>query len=383
MKKWNVLIAPDSFKGSISAVEISKLIHNRLLDSNLPVLPVSVPLADGGEGSLGAIMQVKEFQPVKVNVSNPQSFPVEARYLVDRQNNTAYIELAQASGLALIKGKKDVMHATTFGTGQLIKHAVASGISKIVLFLGGSATCDAGLGIAYALGIQFYDSGKNKIFPSAENLSLIASIDDSLSYLKSKNIEILLAVDVNNPFYGPNGASYVYSPQKGANLEQVKMLDKGLKNFAGFVKLYRGIDLQNVEGSGAAGGTAGGLYAIFGAKIIRGTEFLFDLTGLEEEVRKTDLIISGEGKIDSQSLNNKLLYGISEYCVKYRKRFWVICGYFDGDEGLKSKLNIEKVFSLADSKAEIKESINKVIQKLNEKTDLIINDLKQELKACH
>jgi glycerate kinase len=377
MRKINLLIAPDSFKGSISAVDISRILSNKLRESKLPVQHISVPLADGGEGSLDAINQVLNLMPIEINVKSPQFLDIDAMYLIDKQNNTAYIELAQASGLGLIKGKNDIMHSSTFGTGQLIKDAIEKGITKMVLFLGGSATCDAGLGIVDALGIKFRNFSGDKIIPSALKIAEIESFNISGSILNGRDLEMLLAVDVNNPFYGINGASYVYSPQKGANKEQVEFLDKGLRNIANVIERQKGINLQMVPGSGAAGGTAGGLHALLGAKIIAGIDLVFNITGLEEKVKQADLVISGEGKIDYQSLNNKLLSGISRLCKKYDKKFWAICGYFDGDEKLKQELFINKVYSLAQSVEEINDSVMRASEKLSEISDRIVFELEK------
>jgi glycerate 2-kinase len=362
--KLKILIAPDSFKGSFSATKIADILFKNLSFSDLPLILIQLPLADGGEGSLEAIMHSKKFQVVKMKVLNPLLKEIDAIYLVDKHNNTAYIESAKASGLGLINGKNDIMHAITYGTGQMIRHAIENGNLKIILFLGGSATCDAGLGIADALGIKFYNLKRQKIVPSPEKMYEISDFDSTASILKGKNIEILIAVDVNNPFFGENGASYVYSPQKGANQEQVKLLDDGLQNLAQIIKNKTAIDLQNVPGSGAAGGTAGGLQAFLGAKIIKGTEFIFNLIGLEEKIKQADLVISGEGKIDSQSMNNKLLYGISRLTAKYNKKLWGICGYFDGDNKLKKNLYLDRIFKLAGSREDIDDSILNVEKKL-------------------
>lgn len=371
----NILIAPDSFKGSINAARISQILSQGLLKCNFPVVIESIPLADGGEGSLDAICHCTNLIRVEQSVSDPLSRKTDACYLIDHQNRKAYIELAQASGLGLMNSGNDIIRASTYGTGQLIKHAIDSGSSEIVLFLGGSASCDAGLGIARALGIRFFNSKGDLLVPFAGNLVEISDFDVSRSLLNANRIELLLAVDVNNPFYGPKGASYVYSPQKGATQEQVEQLDTGLQNLAQVIKHKTGIDLQSVPGSGAAGGAAGGLHAFFGAKIIRGSDFIFELLHLEEKIRKADLIITGEGKIDSQTLNQKLIHGISKLCSNNKKTLWAVCGYFDGDEELIKTLGIEKIFSMAGNEEEIEDSILNPEKHLN----CMINDIVQEM----
>jgi glycerate 2-kinase len=374
-KLFQILIAPDSFKGSLSAEKIAGIMYQEFKRSKLPVQIYSMPLADGGEGSLEAIQCTRKFQSVKCLVLNPHLKETEAFYLSDSQDKTAYIELAQASGLGLIHGRNDIMRASTYGTGELIKKAIENGATKIVLFLGGSASCDAGLGIADALGVKFYNSSKVQINVSVENMDQISGFDISSSLLKDGRIELLLAVDVNNPFFGSNGASYIYSPQKGANPQQVKLLDDRLRHLAYVIQAQTGIDLQEVPGSGAAGGAAGGLHAFFAAKIIKGTEFIFRLIGLEEQIKQADLIISGEGKIDKQSLNHKLLFGLSRLTSKYKKRLWAVCGYFDGDQQLKNDLFIDRIFPLARSKDEVQGSIEHVRERIEEKCKEIIESV--------
>ncbi len=366
-RSLKILIAPDSFKGSASAVFVAKRLKEILLGLKIPEKTITIiPLADGGEGSLQAIQHVKSLDRIYLNVIGPEYREISAFYLYDHAERMAYIELAQASGLGLIRGKNDIMNASTYGTGQLINDAIEKGAKEIIIFLGGSATCDAGIGIAEALGVNFYNLKGIKIWPSAHNMCEIGSFDNSFSVIKPKNIKISLAVDVNNPFCGFDGASYVYSPQKGANPFQVKQLDDGLKNLAKIIKVQNGIDLQNVKGSGAAGGTAGGLLGFLDAKIISGTELIFRLLEIEKKVMHSDIIISGEGKIDAQTLNNKLLYGLSRLTINYNKKLWAICGFFDGDERLKTELNIDKIFRMASSKSEISDSIKNFELRLEE-----------------
>jgi glycerate kinase len=345
-KKLNILIIPDSFKGSISASDIAKIICTKLEESNLLLSITSLPLADGGEGSLEALQQSKNFRSVKLSVSNPLFDKIEAEYLFDKKNNTAYIELAKASGLQLVKGNPDIMNSNTFGTGQLIGHAIENGGKKIFLFIGGSATNDAGIGIMEALGYRFYNNKGDVLKPIPLNLEKIFRIDGSESILKTNDVEILVASDVTNPFYGANGAAFVYAPQKGAKPSEVKQLDAGLRHFARLVFDRYNIDLQTIEGAGAAGGVGGGLFAFAEAKMASGAELIFNMLNVEDKIKAADIIISGEGKIDNQSMNNKLLCSISKLTQKHKKQLWAVCGYFDGDKKLKENLALTKVFAL-------------------------------------
>ncbi len=373
--KQNILIIPDSFKGSLSAFEIAEIVSIKLKESNLPLAITSLPLADGGEGSLGAIQQSKNLLSTKLEISDPLYNKIEADYLFDKESNTAYIELAKASGLHFVKDLPDVMNSSTFGTGQLIRHAIEKGIKKIVLFIGGSATNDAGLGILEALGYCFYDDRNDILAPIPLNFESISRIDDSKSILKKNEVEIVIAADVSNPFYGPQGAAYVYAPQKGAKPADVKQLDAGLQHLADLIFGIYNIDLQKIKGAGAAGGVGGGLYALAKAKIVSGAELIFNLLNIEKKIREADIIISGEGKIDHQSLNNKLLYNISKLVQKHQKQLWAICGYFDGDDKLKNDLALTKVFSLAKTKDEIPSVISDVENRLS----LMVGDIVKNL----
>jgi glycerate kinase len=379
---FNVLISPDSFKGSARASSITEIIEKQILRYDSGRIKIEkVPLADGGEGSLESISQVLYLEEIHLEVCNPLMYQMDTFYLYDKTSGTAYIEMAKASGLSLVSTNNEIMMASSFGTGQLIKHAISLGASKIVVFLGGSATCDAGMGICDALGINFYDSDERKIFPFPSSLKDIRMIDTSASILKNKRIQIVTAVDVNNSFYGETGASYTYSPQKGANPEQVRLLDEGLQNIAGIINTIKGIDLQNVTGSGAAGGSAGGLHALFDARIVNGSEFIFDLLQLEEKIKWADLIISGEGKIDHQTLNGKLLFALSRLTAKYNKRLWAVCGIFEGNAELLKQLSVERVFALASSKDEIDDSIKNVKNRLEKQTIGMIKSLSLIQKA--
>ncbi|RLD71853.1 MAG: glycerate kinase, partial [Bacteroidetes bacterium] len=296
-------------------------------------------------------------------------------YLYDKRTKTAYVEMAKASGLMLIS-KLDVMNTSSFGTGQLIKHAIENGAKKIALFIGGSATNDAGVGIANALGLYFKDKNGEELKPIGKNLLNIHSIDDSESIIKEQAVEILIAADVNNLFYGNNGAAYVYAPQKGASLREVIHLDKGLQNISAIFKAQYNIDVQNIKGSGAAGGIGGGMIALFNAKLISGSELIFELTDIEQKIKSVDLIITGEGKIDEQTLNDKLIFKLSKLAHNYNKMVWAVCGYYKGGDRLKKLLGIEKIFSLAKSKKEIEFTINNAEIKLSETATEIAEQIK-------
>lgn len=371
----NILIAPDSFKGSLSANQIIDIFNNKFDGLNAGHNIITSPLADGGEGSLDVILSCLDFPKIKLKVLDPLLNEIEAFYLFDKKTNTAYIEMAKASGLALID-KPDVKNASSTGTGQLIKHALLNGAQKIVLFVGGSATNDAAMGIATALGLWFTDKQGAKLKPMGKNLLDVQYIDDKKSLIKKYPAEIIIAADVNNPFYGKNGAAFVYAPQKGASGKEAAFLDKGLQNMANIFKNNFQTDVQNIKGSGAAGGIAGGMMAMFNAQMVSGADLIFKLNNIEQKIKQADLLISGEGKIDSQTLNDKLIFKLSQLAALQNKKIWAVCGYFDGGPELKKLLGIEKIFSLAKSKNEINEAIENAETKLSKTAEIILEEIK-------
>lgn len=367
----HILIAPDSFKGSLSADKIIDILSSKLeITSTIE----KVPLADGGEGTLEVIAASKNFERKNLQVFNPLFIQINTYYFYDKITKTAYIEMAKASGLLLVN-EFDILNSSSFGTGQLIKHAIENGCEKIVLFIGGSATNDAAIGIASALGLFFKDRLGENLKPIGKNLPNIYFIDDSKSVLKEYDVEILIAADVNNPFYGQNGAAHIYAAQKGASSKELIYLDKGLQNMATIFKKQFNVDVQKIKGSGAAGGVGGGMLAMFGAKLISGSKLIFELTSIEKKIKLADLIITGEGKIDKQTLNDKLIFKLTKLASLHHKKVWTVCGYFDGNDELKKLLGIEKVFSLAKSKNEIEFAMNNAEIKLSE----IANELIKEL----
>ncbi len=372
----NILIASDSFKSSLSSGEICHTLSKTLINSSLPIQITTNKLADGGEGTLAAINQKGDYKVVNLEVDNPLFSKINTHYLYDLQSKTAFVELAQASGLTLVQPTPNIMHSSTYGTGSLIRHAIENGATEIILFVGGSATNDAGLGILEALGFNFLDKKGSFVKPLPKNLMKIHTIDDTNSVFTNKNISVTIAADVTNPFYGENGASYCYAQQKGATIEDIKFLDKAFHHLADLFLTQYNTDIQNISGSGAAGGVAGGLCAVLGAEIVSGAGYIFNLLDIENKIANSDLVISGEGKIDNQSLNNKLLFAIAKLVKQHNKKLWAICGFFDGNNQLLKQLNISKVFPFARNSSEIEYSILNADKKLDE----IAHDILKELQ---
>jgi glycerate 2-kinase len=331
----NILIAPDSFKDSLSAPKVAKSLAKGI-KFTFPEANVSLlPLADGGEGTLEAIKG--SFRYIRCMASDPLFRKMPTKYLWDAKNKTAFIEMAQISGLELLsETERNPLKTTTFGTGELISHALKRKAKKIVLFVGGSATNDGGIGMAAAMGYVFFDKNGNTLNPNGESLNQIHhSFSFHVEFDLSKT-EFIVATDVTNPFYGENGAAHIYAKQKGANQEQIEYLDKGLEHLNSLLFRTKKIDLQTLAGSGAAGGLAGGANAFLNAKVVSAAEEIFKICDVQTKIQQSDLIISGEGRIDSQTWNGKLISKLLEAAQK--KKVILVGGSVETD--LKDTPNI-------------------------------------------
>jgi len=325
----NFLLVPDKFKGSLSAKQVITAI-SKAVSTIYPEAGIySVTASDGGDGFLDSVRYYINLETIKIDTVDPLGRKINTEYLVNSQTGEAYIELAKASGLELLSNeKRNPLLTSTMGSGIQIKEAVFKGAKRIYIGLGGSATTDAGLGIAAAFGFSFLDEFGNLLKPIGGNLSKISSILLS-NFLKDyKKLEIYAVNDVDNPLFGSKGAAYVYAAQKGANKEDIEFLDKGLKHLDTIVKTQMGKDYANIPGSGAAGGTAYGLKTFLNAEFISGTDFIFKLARIDKllESNSVDFIITGEGKIDNQTLRGKLIHGVCQLGKKYDIPVIVVCG---------------------------------------------------------
>ncbi len=316
-----ILITFDSFKGSLSSKLAGNTLAKGILRSGLKTSVEVISVADGGEGSLEMIKADKTGHNLKV--LNPLGKETNAYFL--SSGDTAYIEMAISTGLTLLKKEEqNPLKTSTFGLGQVIKHALNSGSKKVVIFAGGSATNDAGLGALSALGFKFWDEQNNLIVPNGGNLRDIVRFDFPSCKIRPN---ILVATDVTNPFHGSQGATYIYGPQKGATAEMLEVLEEGLVNIA---SLFTDVSINQIAGSGAAGGLAGGLHLFLGAKVVSATDILFKEIDLASKVKEADIVITGEGRIDGQSLNGKLISKILELSNDHK--FILISG--DAENGL-------------------------------------------------
>jgi glycerate kinase len=325
--KMNILIAPDSFKDCLTSKKvgqnIEKGIRRIMPGANIKILP----MADGGEGTVEALVDATDGTIIKVDVHDPLMRKIKSFFGILGDKKTAVIEMASASGIELLKeNERNPWITTSYGTGELIRHALDKGCEKFVIGIGGSATNDAGVGMAQALGGKFLDSQGKQIGYGGGMLNKISEIDLSSLDNRIKKSQILVACDVDNPLYGPEGAAFVYSPQKGADKQMVKKLDENLRYFANKIKEVLDIDIQNIKGSGAAGGLGAGLMVFLNAKLKPGFEIIKDILELEKEIEKADIIITGEGRIDFQTQFGKTPYGIAQAAFKYNKPVIAIAG---------------------------------------------------------
>ena len=322
--KKTIVIASDSFKGTLSSLDICHLFEEHFKDRK-DISLITLPIADGGEGSLDAISKILDGRFIDIEVCGLYFNKIKSRFFVD-DNNNAYIESASVVGLSLANEDNNPGLVTTCGIGEQIGTAIDLGYKNIYVFLGGSATNDAGCGLAAALGTKFYDENNLEFIPVGLNLKDIKKIDSTLTKNYLKDVKITVLSDVKSPFYGKEGAAYKFAKQKGANDEEIVLLDEGLKHLSTIVSRDLSIDLVNVPGSGAAGGLGGGLFAFCNSKIVSGIDTLLDLIKFDDIIADADLVISGEGKLDKQTLDGKVIDGVAKRCLKQNKPLDLIVG---------------------------------------------------------
>lgn len=368
----NILIAPDKFKGSLTALEVCNAVEAGAIN----ILPTSkitkLPLADGGEGSLEAIEKAIQFKRILIEVKDPLYRKVKTYYGL--LNEVAYIEMALASGLQLLsEEEQNPILTSSFGTGEIILDAIKKGVKKIYLFVGGSATNDAGIGIASALGYVFKDEQKNILKPIGGNLIKIKEIDSS-NAISFKDVEVVVLTDVNNPLFGKDGAANVYAKQKGASTPEVAQLNSGLVNFSKIVKSTFGRDVSNIPRSGAAGGVGAGVRIFCNAKIKSGIETILDLLSFGKLIQKADLVITGEGLLDKQTLEGKVVKGIVDKCIAANKPVGVVCGSLNLDEVELKELNATIIKSIKTKELTKDESMQNAYLHLAKRTEELMRE---------
>ena len=342
MKK--VVLIPDSFKGTMSSSEICRIMSKQIHALSPDTEIISIPVADGGEGSVDAFLQAEGGKKVFMAVSGPYGEKVDGYFGIIR-DTTAVIEMAACAGFSMAGDRNRPDIATTYGVGQLIKEA-AKKCSKIIVGLGGSCTNDGGAGAAAAAGVKFFDDDGAEFVPTGGTLSKICSIDMSGIDENVKKAEIIAMCDTDIPLFGRYGAAYIFGPQKGADAGMLEILDKGLRDFAKTIDKELHVDISNIPGAGAAGGMGGGIAAFFGAKLQRGIETVLDTVHFDSVAKDADMVFSGEGRLDFQSLHGKVIEGVARHTKKLGIPLVVIVGDIgDNIEGIYD-CGVSAIFSI-------------------------------------
>lgn len=371
----SILISPDSFKGSLSALEVSQAIEKGIQIVNPDIETLKVPLADGGEGTMEAMIEATEGEKITVETTDALGRTIQAQYGITGNNNTAIVELAAASGLdKLDKSELNPSKASTYGTGILIRHAIENGSKTFIICLGGSATNDGGLGLLKALGFKFKDKHGALVGEGGLSLMEITEIDDSQIVNGLNDCEFKIACDVTNPFIGEQGASHVFGPQKGASTVLAKSLDKALNHFADVIKEKYGVAIHNLEGAGAAGGVAGGLCGCLNAELYSGFDLVASSLNLNEVLNDHDieLIITGEGQIDSQTENGKVISGITTLGYRFGIPSIALVGGIQSIANSLYDQGLIAVFSIVNKPMTLSQSIANTADLITKQTEQIM-----------
>jgi glycerate kinase len=353
----NIIFAADSFKGSLTSREANEILTQAAEAVYGNGEYRTVLIADGGEGTLAAVENgTSGYERRELSVTGPMGEPVKAHYLI--RGAEAVIEMAEASGLPLVPAeRRNPLHATTRGTGELIRAAVENGARTIYIGIGGSATNDGGIGAMTALGYRFLDSEGKELEGYGKDLARIAAIDDSRKMPELSACTFTVMCDVRNPLTGPNGATRVFGLQKGAEGEIGDQLEEGMVHYQELLSAYAGEDISEIEGLGAAGGLGAALYIFLKAHMKSGIDVLLDLTGFDELLEHADLTVSGEGKTDCQTLNGKVVAGIAKRCKKAGKPLYVVSGCLgEGIEALYDA-GVTKMAACVDETADLKDAM--------------------------
>ena len=357
MKK--IVIAIDSFKGCLSSKALADAVQQGIKSVFPSALVCKLSIADGGEGTVDALVEALQGERITCQVSGPLRNPVAATYGWVERQKLAIIELAAASGLPLIPYEQgNVMRTTTYGTGQLVADALRRGCRKVLLAIGGSATNDAGIGLLQALGYRFLDKEGNEVADGGAHLGEIVRVDEAQVMPEVADCEFEVLVDVTNPFYGERGAAQVFAPQKGATPQQVLALDRAMRKWADYMLGRYGIDVQQLEGSGAAGGVGGGCAVFLRARLESGIASIKRVLHFDELIEGADLIITGEGKIDGQTSQGKVISGVLESAKRLQIPVIALTGNCQERNPILESEEWLSVFSIQAAPTTLKEAMN-------------------------
>jgi len=368
-----IVIAPDSFKGSLSAVEAARAIERGIKKAFPEADTLCLPVADGGEGTLETLVAATNGQKIPVVVTGPLGQKVEAEYGILGDGETCVIEMAKASGIPLIHREElNPLKATTFGTGELIKQALDDGFTSFILALGGSATNDGGAGMLQALGLSVLDEQGNQISTGGAELTNISSIDLSDFDERIQDCQFLIASDVENPLIGPHGASHVFGPQKGATPEMALRLDACLAHWADEVEKVTGVHLHDLPGAGAAGGIGGAFQAFFPSRMKRGIDVVIEYTGLLTALEGADLVITGEGQVDFQTASGKTPMGVAQAALLKNIPTIIIAGSVGNGIEALYQYGVVSVHSIINKPMELKEAIETAGELLEKSAEQVV-----------
>lgn len=369
-----ILIMPDSYKGSLTAQKFCQITENVLKKYFTKADIKQFPIADGGEGTTDCFLNIDSFKKIHTKALNAFFEETDVYYAFD--GYTRVIEMAMCASLPSAKGRENPATTTTYGVGQMLRHAVKIGAKQILIGLGGSCTNDAGVGMARGAGVCFFDKNNQNFIPTGESLDVIKDYDDTEFKNIFKDIKITAMCDIDNILYGENGAAYIFAPQKGADIEMVKMLDNKLKAVSDTVYNKTGMQYDKIKGSGAAGGMGFGVCAFLKGNLKSGTDAILDIINFEEELKDTDLILTGEGKLDSQSLSGKAVIGISRRAKKQNVPVIAITGAYTKDYRGAYDEGLTAVFSTNPCPQDITQAISNIENNLEATIENIAKILK-------
>jgi glycerate kinase len=367
-----ILIIPDKFKGSISSERICAIAQEK--GKGHPLKIKTLPIADGGDGSIDVLQNVLHLQKITIFTYDALMRRIMAYYMLDSLNHIAYIELAKSAGLSIIdENDRNIMMTSTYGVGIMIADAMERNIQEVFLFIGGSATNDAALGCAHALGFKILDQHFDDLEGITKNIKKVYQIRKP----KKELPKITIVSDVDNPMFGPLGAAHVYAGQKGATSKQILELDEGLTSLA---KVYDKLQhhTSTTPGSGAAGAFGAGAMALFDAKIVNGFDFIADRLAVEEKIKEADIVITGEGSVDIQSFYGKVVGKIINLAQKHKKEVFIVCGKIEDDEKIEKIVNRDNIYTILEKSENILDAINNAEKYLEEVFNEIYNKIKNQ-----
>ena len=359
------ILAPDKYKGSLTGREFCETVARGIKKVFPNSEMIHRPLADGGDGTIDVVADYLNASKVSVKVKDPLFREIITQYLLSEDKQTAFIEMSEASGYKLLeKSEMNCMDTTSLGTGKMIADALEQGAENIVLGIGGSATNDGGMGMAKALGYSFLDADGNELEPIGRNLKNVSEINQDNVHSKLSGAKIQVACDVNNPFYGENGAAKIYGAQKGASADEILFLDKGLESFAKVLQSTFGIDVQKIAGAGAAGGVGGGAVVFLNAELASGVDLVMELANFDEVLHGADWVITGEGQLDGQTFSGKTINGVVQSAKKRNVPIAAFCGSIDVSIEEMQQMGLDYAVSILNQIGNLDDAKAKTVENL-------------------